>query len=61
MGFPNEIVDTIKLVTFNKETPYLDYIRLIKNNPIARQVKISDLKHNSDLSRYDTITEKDLQ
>ena len=40
---------------------YLDYIKKIKNNSIARKVKIADLKHNSDLTRLDIITEYDLE
>ena len=34
---------------------YMDYVKRLKNNPIARAVKLADLKHNSDLSRYDKI------
>lgn len=31
--------------------PYLDYVNEIKKNPIARNVKLADLRHNTDLSR----------
>jgi len=31
----------------------------VKKNPLARVVKLADLKHNSDLSRLSSITEKD--
>ena len=30
---------------------YFDYVRRIKDNPIARKVKLADLAHNSDQSR----------
>ena len=30
---------------------YMDYVRAIKPNPIARRVKIADLRHNSDQRR----------
>lgn len=33
----------------------MEYIEKIKENPIAKTVKPEDLKHNSDLSRYDEI------
>ena len=33
----------------------------IKGNKIARTVKLADLKHNSDLSRLDTVDEKALK
>lgn len=58
-GFPNEIVEAVKLLTHNKNVPYMDYVAKIKDNELARKVKIADLTHNSDLSRLKEITEKD--
>lgn len=60
-GFPKEVVDAILLMTHQEGIPYLDYVAKIKENPIARKVKISDLTHNSDLSRLNVVTEKDLE
>lgn len=37
----------------------MDYVAQIAKNLIARKVRLSDLRHNSDLSRLDIITEKD--
>ena len=31
--------------------PYMDYVRAISHNDIARKVKIADLKHNLDTRR----------
>lgn len=50
-GFTEEILDTLKVLNHDKDVPFFDYIKAIAKNPIAKQVKISDLKHNSDLSR----------
>lgn len=61
MGFPKTVVDAIGLMTHTSGVEYMDYVALIKNNPIARAVKLADLKHNIDVSRLDTITEKDLK
>ena len=37
------------------------YIDALRQNPIARAVKIADLEHNSDLSRYGTaVRSKDI-
>ena len=58
-GFSNKIVKAVKLLTHNKNVPYMDYIAKIKDNELARKVKIADLTHNSDLSRLKGITEKD--
>jgi GNAT superfamily N-acetyltransferase len=42
--------------------PYLDYVREIAKNPVAKKVKLADLTHNSDLTRLDhEPTERDLE
>ena len=53
MGFPEEVIDALKLLTHDPEVPYMDYVAVIANNPIAKAVKVADLRHNSDLSRMD--------
>lgn len=55
MGFPKEIIDALFLLTHNPNIPYMTYIKEIANNPIAKKVKIADLKHNSDVTRLDVI------
>lgn len=57
-GFNKEIIDAIALMTHDDDTDYMDYVREIKKNPIAKAVKLADLRHNSDLSRMDVIDEK---
>ena len=61
MGFPKEVTDAIALMTHDDAVPYLDYVRNLKDNSVARAVKLADLKHNSDLSRLDVINEKALK
>ena len=60
MGFPETVTDALALLTHEKSVPYFDYVKAIKKNPIARMVKLADLRHNSDLSRLDTVDEKAL-
>ena len=60
MGFDKNITDAIALMTHADDVPYMDYVREIKKNPIAKVVKLADLKHNSDLTRLDVIDEKAL-
>lgn len=50
-GFPKEVIDALRLLTHQEGIEYLEYIKAIKNNDIARRVKLADLRHNSDLSR----------
>ena len=51
MGYPQPVLEALKLLTHNPAVPYLDYVAELKDNPIARQVKLADLRHNSDLTR----------
>ena len=55
-----EQMDAILLLTHTEKVNYFDYINRIKTNKIALAVKLSDLKHNSNLKRLKTITEKDI-
>lgn len=61
MGFEQPVLDALALLTHQPEVDYFDYVRKIRTNPIAAAVKKADLKHNSDLSRLDEVTEKDLE
>ena len=40
-----------ELTESEKLEEYLDYVRRIKPNELAKQVKLADLKHNSDPGR----------
>ena len=60
MGFDKTVTDAIALMTHTDGTDYIDYVGMIKNNPIAKTVKLADLKHNSDLTRLDVVDEKAL-
>lgn len=51
--FPRQVVDAIALMTHTADTDYLAYVEKIKHNPIAKTVKLADLKHNSDQTRLD--------
>ena len=60
MGFPEEVIEALALLTHEKTVPYMEYVARIKQNPIAVAVKLADLRHNSDLTRLDHPGEKDL-
>ncbi len=61
MGFADSVTDAIMLMTHDDETEYMDYVRRIKSNPIAKAVKLADLKHNSDISRLDEVDDSALE
>ncbi|MCA9258371.1 MAG: hypothetical protein KDA61_04180 [Planctomycetales bacterium] len=50
-GFSDDVVDALRLVTHASDVSYADYVVACQANPIARAVKISDLRDNSRLER----------
>ena len=56
-GFGAQVMDALRLLTHDPAVPYMEYIAQLKDNPIAKAVKLADLAHNSDLSRMDAIDE----
>ena len=59
-GFPETVIAALELLTHREGVSYFDYVAAIKLNPIARQVKMADLRHNSDLTRLDVVDSKAL-
>ena len=58
-GFPQEVLDAVTLLTHDPKVPYMEYVAALKSNRIAREVKLADLRHNSDPNRLNEITDKD--
>ncbi len=58
MNFAPEVV---ALLTKSDDIEYSNYIAQIKNNAIAREVKIADLRDNMNLSRIAQPSEKDFK
>ena len=58
--FPEEVIEALKLLTHDKNTDYMEYVKKLKTNPIAKKVKIADIKHNADVTRLEKITVKDI-
>lgn len=53
--FPEEVMEALTLLCRDDSVPYMDYIRRIKPNPVARAVKLADIAHNSDESRLNGV------
>ena len=49
--FPKEVVEAVRLLTHAEDVEYFDYVRAIKENPVAVKVKLADLDHNGDPKR----------
>ncbi|WP_206098672.1 HD domain-containing protein [Paenibacillus silvae] len=59
LGFSEEIVKAIGLLTRSEEDSYEQFIEKTTTNRIARNVKIADIQENMNLSRIKNPTEQD--
>ncbi len=59
--FEDDILNAIDCLTKRPAESYDKFIDRLKSNPIAKVVKIADLKDNMDISRIPTLTKKDLE
>ena len=59
--FTSDICDAVEALTREKGENYFKYIESLKDNPLAKMVKIADLKHNMQVSRLRVITEHDVR
>ncbi|MBQ4558628.1 MAG: bifunctional (p)ppGpp synthetase/guanosine-3',5'-bis(diphosphate) 3'-pyrophosphohydrolase [Clostridia bacterium] len=58
LGFSEDVIDILKLLTHDKDTPYLEYVKQITTNKIALKIKLADIKHNSDLTRLEEVNDQ---
>lgn len=63
-GFGEDVLEALRLLTHSDdmktEADYMAYVAKIRENPVARAVKIADLEHNADLTRLPKIKDKDI-
>ncbi|MBR2309414.1 MAG: HD domain-containing protein [Oscillospiraceae bacterium] len=60
IDFPKEVIDAVALLTHKEGEPYFEYVKRIKTNALAKTVKLADLRHNSNESRFDNPDETTL-
>lgn len=60
-GFPQEVMDALALLCHDDDVPYMEYIARIKQNAVAKQVKLADLADNMNLGRLPHPEKKDYQ
>jgi len=58
---PKDIADAVLILTKTKGEDYSLYLKRVKENKLARVVKLSDLLHNSDLRRLPRVKNEDKQ
>ncbi len=49
--FPTPVVEAVGLLTHADGADYFEYLQRIKQNPIAKTVKLGDIQHNADQTR----------
>lgn len=57
----SEQKDALIKLTHPENVAYMDYVKNIKSNSIARKVKLMDLEDNMNLNRLKCLTEKDFK
>ena len=58
-GFPPEVVSAVAALTHDSAVPYMNYVLGLRANPLARQVKLADLRHNANLARLNKVRPSD--
>lgn len=62
-GIPEELVEVVCLLTHDliKYPGYMEYVKALSSNPMARKVKMADLRHNMDISRIPNPVNRDFK
>lgn len=60
-GFSSEVVEALDALTRRPDETYMEFVERAGNHPIARPVKIADIRHNLDLDRIPELTQTDLR
>lgn len=50
--FPPRVMEPLRKLTHLPGVPYTNYIVGLRDDPVARKVKMADIRHNSDMSRF---------
>ncbi len=60
LGFSDRTIGLLHLVTHQKDTDYMEYIKAIAVSDEATEIKLADLRDNSDITRLKGLGKKDL-
>lgn len=50
--FPESVLVPLRYLTHQKGVPYMEYVERILDNDVAVKVKLADIDHNMDQSRF---------
>ena len=57
-GFPEEVCRVLALLTHEEGVPYMEYVKKLAEDPVARAVKLADLQDNANPLRQSEWTER---
>ncbi len=57
-GIPKELVEVVQLLTKPENEDYESYLKRVRENPMAKAVKLADLAHNTSPERANGLNEK---
>lgn len=60
-GFPEEVVEAVDCLTHREGESYEEFVGRVRENPIARQVKVADLEDNMNIRRIGQLGARDLE
>lgn len=60
-GFSTIIIDAVDALTRRSDENYSNFINRVNLNPLARKVKIEDIRDNLDVTRLSSISAKDAE
>ena len=60
LGFSDRVIGILHLLTHEKTTPYMEYIKAISVSEDATKIKLADLQDNSDITRLKGLRKKDM-
>lgn len=60
-GISTNVVEAVNTLTKVRGESYINYLKKVKSNNLARVVKLADLQHNSDLTRIKKPNKKDFE
>lgn len=52
IGFSDKVISAIDAITKRDNEDYEEYIKRVSANDLAKKVKLCDMYHNSDITRY---------
>jgi (p)ppGpp synthase/HD superfamily hydrolase len=57
-GIPKNLVEVVELLTKPKDEEYESYLKRVRENPMAKAVKLADLAHNTSPERASGLNDK---